>query len=211
MKPSFCGAEEKQRGFTLIELLIALAISAVIAVMAYQAITQVVSLQTRTEIHAEKFEALQRALWWMEQDVVQMAPRSARDGLGDFMPAFSYRQDLGLELTRIAQMPTPFGQKGLMRVGYVLEGDVLYRLVWPVVDRAPDTVPQRLALLQNVERFEVRLLNAAKQFVTVWPEEGGSVETTQAGVALTLPQLVEVHLKLENQAEFTRLFMGVQW
>ncbi|WP_178863909.1 type II secretion system minor pseudopilin GspJ [Thiomicrorhabdus cannonii] len=201
MNRPYVDSSSRQRGFTLIELLIALAISAVISVMAYQAISQVVNLQTRTEAHAEQFEAVQRALWWLEQDVVQMAPRSARDGLGDMIPAFSYRQDLGLELTRIAQMPTPYGQGGLMRVGYQLEGDVLYRLVWPVMDRAPDSMPQRLAILHHVERFEVRLLNAANQFVNTWPDDNA--------LPNSLPNIVELQLKLAGQGAITRLFMGV--
>ncbi|MEA3405619.1 MAG: type II secretion system minor pseudopilin GspJ [Pseudomonadota bacterium] len=193
---------KQQSGFTLIELLIALTISSVISVIAYQAVSSVVTLQTRTEKHAEQMETLQRAMWWMEQDFIQLAPRTIRDGLGAVLPAFQYRDDLGVELTRIAEFPTPYGAGGLLRVAYQLEDNVLYRLVWPVLDRAPDTEPTKLPVLQGVEAFEIRLLNAKNQYVTSWPSE------EQALTAL--PKLTEVRIQLEEMGEFTRLFMGAE-
>lgn len=190
----------KQSGFTLIELLIAMAVSAVISVVAYQTVSSVVTLQTRTEQHADRIEALQRAVWWMEQDFIQLTPRTVQDGLGSSLPAFQYREDLGVELTRVAEFPTPHGSGGLLRVGYQLEGETLYRLVWPVIDRAPDTQPQRLPILENVEDFSVRLLNENNEFVQSWPTETQLLEG--------LPRLTEVRLTLNDLGEITRLFPG---
>lgn len=191
-----------QSGFTLIELLIALAISAVIAVLGYQAVSSVVSVQTRTEDHAAKMEQLQRAVWWMEQDLIQLAPRTIQDGLGAVLPALQYRGDLGLEFTRIAEFPTPYGMGGLLRVAYQLDDGMLYRLVWPVLDRAPDTQPTRLPVLEGVQAFEVRLLNAQNQYVTNWPGE--------QQLLTDLPKLTEVRLEIDGMGEMTRLFMGAE-
>jgi len=193
---------KKQSGFTLIELLIALTISSVISVIAYQTVSGVVTLQTRTEKHAEQMETLQRAMWWMEQDFIQLAPRTIRDGLGAVLPAFQYRDDLGVELTRIAEFPTPHGAGGLLRVAYQLEEGVLYRLVWPVLDRAPDTQPTKLPVLQGVEAFELRLLNDQNQYASNWPNE--------EQVLTALPKLTEVRIELEEMGAFTRLFMGAE-
>ncbi len=192
----------KQSGFTLIELLIALSISAVISVIAYQSVSSVASLQSRTEQHAEQLQSLQRAMWWMEQDFIQLAPRTVQDGLGTVLPAFSYREDLGVELTRIAEFPTPYGSGGLLRVGYQLQEQVLYRLVWPVLDRAPDTQPVKTPVLQGVESFAVRLLNQQNSYVDSWPSE------SQALTAL--PKLTQVTLKLQDRGELSRLFMGAE-
>jgi len=200
LKPTHKHGVKKQLGFTLIELLIALSVSAVISVMAYQTVSSAVSLQTRTEAHAEKMETLQRAMWWMEQDFIQLAPRTVSDGLGSVLPAFQYREDLGVELTRIAEFPTPYGSGGLIRVAYQLQDGVLYRLVWPVLDRAPDTEPTRFPILQGVEAFEIRLMNSQDQYVDAWPSE------EQALIAL--PKLTEMRLQLEEMGEITRLFMG---
>ncbi|WP_373019689.1 type II secretion system minor pseudopilin GspJ [Thiomicrorhabdus sp.] len=190
----------RQAGFTLIELLIALTISAVIAVLAYQTVSSVVTVQERTEDHAAKMEQLQRAIWWMEQDFIQLAPRTIQDGLGGVLPAFQYRRDLGVELTRIAEFPTPYGMGGLLRVAYRLEDGVLYRLVWPVLDRAPDTQPTKLPVLDHVERFEIRLLNANNEYVRSWPSEQQTLTA--------LPRLTEVSLEIDGMGEMTRLFMG---
>lgn len=189
-----------QRGFTLIELLIALAVSAVIAVLAYQTVGSVVTLQSRTEAHAGQMETLQRALWWMEQDFTQLTPRTVQDGLGSPLPALVYRSDLGVEMTRIAAYPSPYGSGGLLRVGYELQDEVLYRVVWPVLDRAPDTQPIRLPVLEGVESFEIRLLNAQNEYVTSWPAE------TQLLTAL--PRMTEVRLQLREWGDLTRLFLG---
>ncbi len=186
----------------MIELLIALTISAVIAVIAYQTVSSVVTLQDRTEKHASEMEQLQRAIWWMEQDFIQLAPRTVQDGLGGTLPAFQYRRDLGVELTRIAEFPTPYGMGGLLRVAYRLEDGVLYRLVWPVLDRAPDTQPTKLPVLEHVERFEIRLLNANNEYVRSWP--------TEQQVLTALPRLTEVSLEIEGMGEVTRLFMGAE-
>ncbi|MBN2865072.1 MAG: type II secretion system minor pseudopilin GspJ [Thiotrichales bacterium] len=194
--------QQAQRGFTLIELLIALSISSVISVIAYQTVSSVVQVQTRTEAHTEQMETLQRAMWWMEQDFIQLAPRSIQDGLGSVLPAFQYREDLGVELTRIAEFPTPYGSGGLIRVAYQLEDETLYRLVWPVVDRAPDTQPTRTPILTGVERFEIRLMNMQDQFVNIWPNESQALSA--------LPKLTEVRLQLAEMGEITRLFMGAE-
>ncbi|MDG6777322.1 type II secretion system minor pseudopilin GspJ [Thiomicrorhabdus sp. zzn3] len=193
--------DHRQRGFTLIELLIALSVSAVIAVIAYQAVSSVVTLQTRTEAHADDMDQLQRAMWWMEQDFIQLAPRTVQDGLGGTLPAFQYREDLGVEFSRLAEFVTPYGRGGVIRVAYQWQDDILYRLVWPVLDRAPDTQPTRLPILQGVEEFELRLMNIQNVYVESWPGE--------QQLLTALPKLTEVRLKLKGLGEITRLFMGV--
>lgn len=193
---------DKQSGFTLIELMIALGVSALIAVMAYQAVSQVVSVRSQTQQHAQTVEKWQKAVWWLEQDLVQMAPRSVQDELGGILPALSYQPDGGLELTRLADFPVPLGSTGLLRVRYELDGEELVRWVWPVLDRAPDTQPQKQVLLTGVELFEVRLLDANNQFQTLWPNE--------EGIFTSLPVLTEVSLKLDKVGDILRLFPGVE-
>ncbi len=190
-----------QRGFTLIELLVALSISGVIAVLSYQSIDSVVRVQGSFFEHNDRMTAIQRAVWWLEQDVVQMAPRSVQDELGGRLPAFQYREDLGLELTRLAEFPTPFANAGLMRVGYYLDGEQLYRTVWPVVDRAADSESVKLLLLDSVSRFSVRMLNPQNQWIESWPNAVDSITS--------LPSLVEVVIELKDKGTLTKLIKGV--
>ncbi|MGM0541592.1 MAG: type II secretion system minor pseudopilin GspJ [Pseudomonadota bacterium] len=190
-----------QRGFTLIELLVALSISAVIAVLSYQSIDSVVRVQDSFFEHNDRMTEIQRAIWWLEQDIVQMAPRSVQDELGGRLPAFQYRPDLGLELTRLTAFPSPFASAGLMRVGYYLEDEQLYRLVWSAVDRAPDSEPQRLLLLDAVSQFSLRVLNQQNEWVDHWPSATDSMTD--------LPRLVEIVIELQDKGTLTKLIKGV--
>lgn len=192
---------ERQRGFTLIELLVALGVSAVIAVLAYQSINSMVNVKQSVEQHAKQTEKLQRAMWRMEQDFVQLVPRPILDELGSELPAFQYRQDTGLEFTRIAQYPTPNATGGLVRVSYQLEGEVLYRLTWPVLDRAQDTQPYKVALLDEIVSFEIELMNAQKSWVRDWPVRGQSNKA--------LPVLSRLTLEHKELGKINRLFMGI--
>ncbi len=206
----------RQAGFTLIELLIALAISAIISALAYQAINAVINTQTTVKQHSERMAEVQRALWWMEQDLIQLAPRGVQDGLGSILSAYEYRADLGLELTRIAELPTPRALGGLLRVGYQLNDDTLYRLTWSVMDRAPDSNVKRVAILTGVKRFELRLLNEKDQWVTSWPLEvdltgvsRGLGEEDSGPKKMPLPKVTEVTIELDDLGVLKRLFMGV--
>ncbi|WP_127471107.1 type II secretion system minor pseudopilin GspJ [Thiomicrorhabdus aquaedulcis] len=223
-----------QRGFTLIELLIALAVSAVIAALAYQSVNGMVKVQSAMQEHTDRSGQVQRAIWWMEQDFIQMVPRPILDGLGSSLPALQYRADLGLELSRLAQFPTPNASGGLLRVGYELEDETLVRFVWPVLDRAPDTQPTRQVVLTGVKRFTVRFLKALpsandlmepgiESWVEVWPQTWTGEALTPVIISATstaanssskdaltaLPVLTEVQIELDDLGIITRLFRGV--
>ncbi len=205
-------ANSTQAGFTLIEILIAMSISAVIAVMSYQAIAQVTAVKLQTEQQNSSFTALQRTLWWMEQDFSQMVPRSIQDELGSQLPAYLVMSN-EVELTRIAIAPSPHGISGLVRVGYRVENSVLYRIIWPVLDRAPDTEPRKIAVLEGVTEFSVRQLNIATESELIphhaqgqaewhenWPKNPDNLKE--------LPGLVEITFKLEGFGKVRRLILG---
>ncbi|GAB6069256.1 GspJ family T2SS minor pseudopilin variant XcpW [Thiomicrorhabdus hydrogeniphila] len=192
---------QTQKGFTLIELLVALGVSVVIAVLAYQSIDSMVNVKTRVEAHSTQTEKLQRAMWWMEQDFIQLVPRPIADELGSELAAFTYRDDTGVELSRNAQFTTPNANGGLLRVGYFLEDKVLYRLTWPVMDRAPDTKVKKKVLLNNVTAFDIELLNSSSQWVKSWPAPNQSLDA--------LPKAVKVTIKIETLGTISRLFLGV--
>ena len=190
-----------QQGFTLIELLVALGVSSVISVLAYQSINSMVNVKESVESHADESGKIQRIIWRMQQDLTQLAPRTIQDELGSVLPAFQYRQDTGLEFTRIAQFPTADSTGGLLRVGYQLQDGVLYRLTWPVLDRAQDTQPKRAKLFEKVTQFEVALLDQNKNWVNSWPADNQP--------QTDLPQLTQLTIESEDFGTITRLFMGV--
>lgn len=192
--------KKPQAGFTLIELMIAMSISAILAVLSYQSISQVVAVKSATEQLVEDFSKLQRVIWWIEQDLTQLSPRAIQDELGGSLPAYQ-AQGQGVEMTRIAVYPSPHGISGLVRVGYQLEDETLYRIIWPVLDRAPDTEPRRMAVLKNVESFSIRQLNDKNSWQDSWPI--GEQSNT------SLPKLIEMTLSLKGQGKIRRIFPGV--
>lgn len=214
---------QAQLGFTLIELLIALSISAVIAILSYQSISQVSQVKLQTQTHTEKFSSLQRTLWWMEQDFSQMVARSVQDTLGQNIPAYQARNNQ-VELTRIAVYPSPYGVSGLVRVGYALEEGTLYRIVWPVLDRAPDTEPKRLAVLEGVSDFHIRQLKQAQTPNASGNNNSGNSDNAPSNGTQTaewlddwpkssknlteLPGLVEIRFNYEGFGEVRRLVLG---
>jgi general secretion pathway protein J len=190
-----------QAGFTLIELLVALGISAVIAVLAHQSISAMVNVKSSVHEHSKDTEKLQRAIWLMEQDFVQIAPRAIMDELGSQQAAFKFRTDIGVEFTRIAQFPTPSATGGLLRVAYKLEDEVLYRLTWPVLDRAPNSVPRKQALLSDIAHFDVEMLSQNNEWTKDWPLPNQPLNA--------LPKLTKVKIEHKQLGNISRLFMGV--
>lgn len=200
---------QKQQGFTLIELLIAMSISAVISLLAYQTIDSSVRTDQVLREHQQDLRQLQSAWWWLEQDLIQLAPRAVNDGLGGNLPALTYRVDIPLEFSRFSSADSPLamaGSYGVIRVAYLLEDRELIRLQWPVLDRAPDSQPSRRILLENVETFAVRFLDENAQWQETWPP----VNQEAASVNNRLPKAVEVAV-VSDQGEVKRLFAGVDW
>ena len=144
-----------QRAFTLIEILIALAVFAVIGVLASRILTGMVDVNEGTRMRGDSLFAAQRAMSLIERDVEQLAHRSVRDQLGDFLPAVSVGDGTLFEFTRRGwQNPLAEPRSELQRVAYVYRDRTLARLFWPVLDRAPDTQPVSQVLLTDVQAVE---------------------------------------------------------
>ena len=96
--------------------------------------------------------------------MAQARARRVRDIDGTTLPSLRGQPtdtralaDPTLELTRGGVLVFGEGVRSdLQRVGYRLEDNVLLRLTWPVLDRAPQTKPFESPLLRDVEIFEVR-------------------------------------------------------
>jgi general secretion pathway protein J len=106
-----------------------------------------------------------------------------------------------LELTRGGEMKyRPALESDLRRVAYRLKEGKLYRITWPVLDRAPVTKPLESPLVSNVETFEVRFAsNSSGTIVNTWPAGGASPGS--------LPPAIEVTLVVRSVGSFKRLFL----
>ena len=79
----------KQRGFTLLELLIASIIFAIMAVMAYGGLDNVLSNSKASQQALSRLQQIQQSIAIISRDFSQLVPRAVRDEYGNIQPALS--------------------------------------------------------------------------------------------------------------------------
>ncbi|MCZ6887992.1 MAG: type II secretion system minor pseudopilin GspJ, partial [Gammaproteobacteria bacterium] len=157
------GRRAQNRGFTLLEMLVAVAIFAVIGVMSTTLLTQMVQFSNATTDRGERLTELQRAMTILQRDIEQLSYRYIRDELGDPVNELQIGGVALIELTRRGwQNPMALRRSQLQRVAYVVEEQTLFRVFWPVLDRAPDTEPISQVLLRGGGRNEVIARDAGR-------------------------------------------------
>lgn len=195
----------KLRGFTLVELLVAITVFSVLAAMAYGGLRSVLTSERAIDQAAQRLKTIQQAMLFMGRDLAQLSGRGIRDEYGDSQPPLrSQAQSLtALEFTR-GGWSNPAGQmrSSLQRVGYAVEEKQLIRYSWPVLDRAPDTEPQRYALLDDVRSMKLRFMDEKQTWQESWPPLSSGIASTQPG----LPRAVELSLELDDLGVVRRLF-----
>lgn len=185
------------RGFTLIELLVALVIFSTMAVIAYSGLSAV----TRTYERLSEREALLadvgRSLALIERDLRSLAPRRVRAGNLPLPPLLGQGQMLELSTFGRGRVLGP--DLGLVeRIGYLADGESLYRQQWPVLDRLPATQADQRQLLADVERVRWRYLDDNGRWQDRWPLPGAADDETW-------PRAVEVVLSHAVLGELRRL------
>ncbi len=194
-------------GFTLIELLVALVIFGIFSVLAYAGLGRLIDNRGRLTEEQRVWQELSQVFLRLSDDVAHARPRAVRDVGGSELRAFVGRPfdsralaEPSLELTRGGELNYGGGaQSDLRRVAYRLKEGRLVRLTWPVLDRAPVSVPLEAPLLADVETFELRFLGATGDPVDTWP-------TATSGLDVP-PRAMEVTLAVKGVGRFKRLFL----
>lgn len=195
-------------GFTLIELLVALVIFGIFSVLAYAGLGRLLDGRVQLTEEQRVWQELSQVFLRISDDVAHARPRGVRDVSGLVsLPAFVGRPfdsralaEPSLELTRGGELNYGGGaQSDLRRVAYRLKEGHLVRLTWPVLDRAPVSVPLEAPLLADVETFELRFVGATGDPVDTWP-------TATSGLDVP-PRAMEVTLAVKGVGRFKRLFL----
>jgi general secretion pathway protein J len=192
------------RGFTLLELMIAISIFAVITTFAYSGLNVVLDAKQQTDEHLERLSKIQLGMHLMQMDIEQAVNRPVRDEYGDAVPALRSggQSTILLELTRTGYAnPMKLARSQLQRVGYLLEEDTLYRVTWPVLDRAQDTEPRRQRLFAGVDSLSFHFIDQALKRQTSWPPL-----TTEEGADPGLPKGIELVVETEKMGKLRRVF-----
>lgn len=193
MKPA-----SSQHGFTLIELMVALLVLAVLGVVLASGMNQVTRWYHQLSDEMTASSQLLKAQALLMSDLLQLAPRSISDVQGTPLPACLSYADGGFECTRFDNRE---GGSGLMRIGYVVDKEGLWRLRWPSLDRAGIAEPLRQQVLTEVTAMTVEWLDATGQPFTQWPPAGANALTQ-------LPSSINVVL-LSAQQEVVRMVFPV--
>lgn len=192
-----------KRGFTLLELLVALSIFSVLSVMAYGGLQTVITTKTSTQQAAERISEIQLVMMRISNDLRQAIPRKIRDEYGDFLYAMqsSNNSNETMAWTRAGyRNPARLIRSHIQRVAYKLEERKLFRLTWPVLDRAQDTKVMESEVLSNIELIEWRFLTDKNEWISEWPEQGNTNLDA-------IPKAVEITMELQDWGKIRRLIL----
>jgi general secretion pathway protein J len=207
-----------QRGFTLVEVLIALAITAFVSTIAYASLSTVMIGVESTREAANRTNELNRAWMIISRDLRQFAARPVRDEFGELEPAMAGGSAARflLSFTR-AGWHNPVGQQRstLQRVNYLLEDEALWRESYPVLDRAGDTEPSRVKLLEGIEYLDLAFLASLESVETnddqksldtsAWAENWVA-DISNPDIELSPPVAIEIRMQLKDFGEIRRLY-----
>ncbi len=191
----------RQQGFTLLELLVSLSIFALIGVMAYGGLHQVLIQREVTEARAQQLADLQKAYRIFQRDLEQLINREIRNEFGDNVGALVGGSGYnGIEFTRAGRAnPAGFLRSDLQRIAYLADQDTLIRRTWRVLDRAQDSLPDEEVLVENLRRFGIRFLNNNNEWQDSWPPQQTLVQAPAGGAAtIGLPRAAQVEIELDD-------------
>jgi general secretion pathway protein J len=208
----------RQLGFTLIEVLIALAITVFVASIAYASLSAVISGVESTRQSADRLYEINRAWMIISRDLRQFSARSIRDEFGESEPAMmgGPASRYLLSFTR-SGWHNPLGQQrsSLQRVNYLWLDEALWRESYSVLDRAGNSAPNTVKLLEGVENLELAFLGSLSN---VEPAAGGEgldtrnwadswiAERSAPGSVVAPPLAIEIRMQLEGLGEVRRLY-----
>lgn len=190
----------RDSGFTLVEVLVSLAIFAVLSVLAYGGVRNLLDLERGLLSAATRYDRLKFALVILEQDLGEVAPRSVRDGLGE--PEAALRAGLDGELLSLTRRAPAILEQtravGLRRVRYRLADGNLYREVWAELDRTPATALVSRRLLTDVAGLRLRFFSDGS-WSEFWPPSADRSSLD------ALPQGIEFVLEFPHALSLRRL------
>jgi general secretion pathway protein J len=195
-----------------------MAITALVAVVSYSALSAALVSAERLRGSAQRAQEIGQVMAMLSRDIRQTASRTVIDEFGQRTPAVmggELARDM-LTVTRAGWHNSTGAPRGtLQRVDWWLEEETLWRGYFPVLDITPGTERIETAVLDGVERFEVRFLpNVAVLEINRddvidrrnW-EDSWVADLSQPDQGLPPPAAVEVTMEVSGLGEVTRLYV----
>ena len=212
------GVRHVSSGFTLVEVLVAMAITALISVVAYGALSSALSGAESVRSAMVRSQDINQTLMLLSRDIRQVVNRSVIDEFNQRAPALSggALSRYPLTLTRAGwHNSTGAPRSTLQRVRWWIEDDVLWRAHFPVLDRTPGTEAIETAMLDDVERFEVRFVPTISDVKSDRDDviddrnwrDNWMLDVSQPGLELPTPAAIEIVLQIAKLGEVRRLYV----
>ena len=195
---------QKQQGFTLLELLIASIIFAIMAVMAYGGLDNVLRNSRASEQALERLRQVQQTVSVLNRDLLQIVRRPIRDEYGNTQPYLTAGNNIDyvIEFSRGGRVnPANLLRSSLLRVAYQLDEDKLIRLQWPQMDRAQGIEAKKTVLIEDVEDFNIRYMDQNARWQDRWPPLNAPTDGTDIKLLA-----IEVTIKLNDWGDIRRLY-----
>ncbi len=194
-----------QRGFTLLELMIASIIFAIMAIMAYGGLDNVIKNSESSKQALKRLQQVQQSVSILNRDLAQIVQRSIRDEYGNKKPYLTAGINIDnlIEFTRGGRVnPANMLRSSLLRVAYQFDEDKLIRLQWPQLDRAQGVDAKKTVIIDSVEEVTFRFLDDKARWHKQWPplNNGGQGNNSSELYA------IEVVLQLNDWGDIRRLY-----
>jgi len=199
-----------QQGFTLLELLIASVIFAIMAIMAYGGLNNVIKNSESSTRELDRMKQVQQCIAVLNRDLSQIISRPIRDEFGNEKPYIDAENSIDnlVEFTRGGQTnPAGLLRSTLQRVAYRFDEDKLLRLQWPQLDRTQEMEPKETILIDNVENVVIRFLDQNAEWQEQWPPlNSGSSAGSTGTTATVAPLAIEITIRLKDWGDIRRLY-----
>ena len=181
--------KRQRSGFTLIELMIALAILALVAVLAYRALSALTDSEVQLTAEAQHWRELDALFARLEADMREALPRDVRTGNGTEPAWLGDVDGTGNAVLRFSRAGPEFtaepGSAG-QRIGYRLRDGALEILYWPRLDQPASVAPRPYTLAGGIAAFRVAYLDARRNWLERWPALGEQPVPRAVRVGITL-------------------------
>ena len=195
-----------------------MAITAVIAVLAYVSLSTVIVGVDSVRREADQINTLNRAFQVLARDIRQVVDRPILDEFGSREAALEggplARQMLAL--TRAGWHNTvDLPRSSLQRVAYYLEEDRLIRASWSVLDRSGSSEPREVTLLEGVESFDLQFLDDISALRInqgieldrrLWLDNW-LADISQPNVVIELPAALTIRLDINDWGQIERTYV----
>jgi len=200
-------ALKKQQGFTLLELLISSIIFAIMAIMAYGGLDNVIRNSQSSQQALKRLQQIQQSVSVLNRDFSQIVPRGIRDEFGNPQPYLSAGNNIDnlIEFSRGGRVnPANLLRSSLLRIAYQFDDEKLVRLQWPQMDRAQETEARETILIDNLNKVTLRFLDKNAEWQEQWPPlnapGGAGSDNTDELIG------IEIVLDLKDWGEIRRLY-----